>query len=292
MKVVTTKYEIISRNLPPCRIALIADLHERDGAQATEILQREKPDLILVAGDIIERCTPGESEYTVQMINEWQGYVNDGSLKYKVIRFLIHAGDILHVRDKKFHGGQEFLRQISDIAPVFYGVGNHEWYFYPEDLEFLKECGIELLDNRYLSFEMKCQEEKAGRKTNLKIENEVPEKNHVLIGGLSTRHDLNWLDDFSKRTEPKILICHHPEYYKKYIRGTKRDTFDLIVSGHVHGGQWRIGKRGVLAPGQGFFPEYIYGVYDDKLVISAGLSNTTSVPRFGNPMEVVMIDIK
>lgn len=271
--IVTTKYVLSSKSLPTMRIALVADLHERDGAYVVDILGKEKPDLILAAGDILERCTPGESEYTQKMINEWQGYVNDGSLRYKFIRFLLHAGDFLHVRDQKFSGGMSFLEQISKIAPVYYGVGNHEWYFYPEDLEFFDKCGITLLDNRHTQTDF------------------LSAQGPVQVGGLSTRHDLAWLDTFAAVKGSKILICHQPEYYKKFIRGTKRDTFDLIVSGHVHGGQLRIGKRGVLAPGQGFFPELIYGVYDDKLVISSGLSNTTSVPRWGNPMEVVIIDI-
>ena len=268
-KIVTTTYQISSDKMPSVKIALVSDLHERDGDRVVEILNREKPDLILLAGDILERCNPGESEYTQKMINEWQGYVNDGSLKYKVIRFLLHAGDIFHVRDKSFSVGMPFLKEISDIAPIYYGVGNHEWYFYPEDLAVFKELGIQLLDNQ-------------------EIKNE---KWNLWIGGLSTRHDLKWLDGFAANDQPKILICHHPEYYKKYIKGTKRDTFDLILAGHVHGGQWRIGNRGVLAPGQGFFPAYSYGLYDGKLVIGAGLSNTTSVPRFGNPMEVVIIEV-
>ena len=122
---------------------------------------------------------------------------------------------------------------------------------------------------------------------NTGIEN-VPEK-IIRIGGLATRYDLDWLHAYASKPGYKILICHHPEYYRRYIKDTEWDTFDLIVSGHVHGGQWRLGQHGVLAPGQGLFPKYCYGCYDKKLIVSAGLSNTACIPRFGNPTELVMI---
>ena len=70
----------------------------------------------------------------------------------------------------------------------------------------------------------------------------------------------------------------------------------LVVSGHAHGGQWRFYDpfkriwRGVLAPGQGWFPKWTKGVYDERLVVSAGLSNTTWIPRINTPTEIVYIE--
>lgn len=274
-KVVTTKYKIGVNGLAGCKIALVSDLHDRPGRTAIEILKKEKPDLILAAGDMIERCTEGESEYTMAIMDQWQGYRQEKTPKATFIRAMLHIGDFLHVRDAKFESGLNFLKEISSIAPVYYGMGNHEWYFYPEDRLFFKEHGICLLDNE----DVICEFPKSGFK-------------NVRIGGLSTRYDLDWLTEYSKKEGPKILIAHHPEYYLRYIKGTENDTFDLIVSGHVHGGQWRIGGKSVLAPGQGLFPKYGYGFLDGKLVIGAGLSNTTSVPRIGNPMEVVIVEIE
>lgn len=266
-RTVTTKYRLQKAGFEGLKIALVSDLHERDGREALQILQAERPDLILVAGDILERCTEGESEYTMEMMNTYQGIVNDGSARYNLIKLVLHVGDLLHVRDKVYDQGKVFLQELAEIAPVYYGKGNHEWYFYPEDLEFFKEYGITLLDNQ-----------------------DVIGRGEIHIGALSTRYDLEWLDAFSRKPGPKILISHHPEYYLRYIKNTHRDTFDLIVSGHVHGGQWKIFGRRVLAPGQGFFPKYAYGYHDDKLVIGAGLANTTSVPRLGNPIEVVILE--
>lgn len=56
------------------------------------------------------------------------------------------------------------------------------------------------------------------------------------------------------------------------------------------GGQWRIFNHGVFAPGQGLWPKYTKGIYENRLIVSAGLSNTAGIPRFFNPTEVVYID--
>ncbi|MDO4272352.1 MAG: hypothetical protein Q4D16_01675 [Eubacteriales bacterium] len=66
---------------------------------------------------------------------------------------------------------------------------------------------------------------------------------------------------------------------------------DLVLSGHAHGGQWRIGRQGIYAPGQGWFPKLTGGVADGRMVISRGLSNTTKIPRFFNPREIVMVEV-
>ena len=118
----------------------------------------------------------------------------------------------------------------------------------------------------------------------------------IAFGGLASglvrdngEPDVEFLHRFANLQEPKVLICHHPEYYTKYI---KKLSIDLIVSGHAHGGQWRFFGRGVFAPGQGLFPKYTSGVYDDRLVVSKGLKKTTIPPRIFNKPEVVIIDVK
>jgi predicted MPP superfamily phosphohydrolase len=64
------------------------------------------------------------------------------------------------------------------------------------------------------------------------------------------------------------------------------------LSGHAHGGQWRIFGRGVFAPHQGLFPKYTSGLHDEKLLISRGASNNVPlIPRFFNPREVLDIHI-
>jgi predicted MPP superfamily phosphohydrolase len=103
--------------------------------------------------------------------------------------------------------------------------------------------------------------------------------------------DTTWLTAFSATPGYHILLCHHPEYFPRIP-----ESIELVLSGHAHGGQWRLYnpfKRqwiGVFAPGQGLWPRWTKGVYEGRLVVSAGLSNTVSVPRLFNPTEIVYIE--
>ena len=91
-----------------------------------------------------------------------------------------------------------------------------------------------------------------------------------------------------------ILLAHRPEYYETYCNY----SFDLVLCGHAHGGQWRIPYliNGLYAPNQGIFPKYAGGRYDgDKttMIVSRGLDiETTWVPRIFNRPELVIIDLQ
>lgn len=300
LKMITTRYKISAPVKNSFRVALAADLHDRPGDEVLKRLKQEQPDLILAAGDILERCTEGESQYTKAEMDAWQGLRKKNKIASGAMKTVMKIGYSMHEKHE-FSEGSVFLKKASEIAPVFYSPGNHEWYFTKEDQKVFSEKRIFLLENEDICWNLveKClvseQERGHNSKTgnvmkngcNTGIEN-VPEK-IIRIGGLATRYDLDWLHAYASKPGYKILICHHPEYYRRYIKDTEWDTFDLIVSGHVHGGQWRLGQHGVLAPGQGLFPKYCYGCYDKKLIVSAGLSNTARIPRFGNPTELVMI---
>ena len=104
------------------------------------------------------------------------------------------------------------------------------------------------------------------------------------------------LDDVTSALEAdvfSVLLTHRPERVTSYTdRG-----FDLVLAGHAHGGQWRIPGliNGLLAPNQGLFPQYAGGEYDldgTTLIVSRGLAReSTRVPRFYNPPEVVIIEV-
>ena len=96
------------------------------------------------------------------------------------------------------------------------------------------------------------------------------------------------LSDMEAEPGVKVLMCHRPEDYIRYLRGSR---VDLVLSGHAHGGQIRLGGQGLYAPGQGFFPKYTHGVADGRMIISAGASNPSPVPRIGNPREVLLIEL-
>ena len=91
-----------------------------------------------------------------------------------------------------------------------------------------------------------------------------------------------------------ILAIHVPNGVESYLHY----GFDLMLSGHTHGGQIILPHvlNGLYAPGQGFFPKYGGGRYDfgkQALVISRGLSQKPLwLPRFGNPPELAIVTLK
>ena len=74
----------------------------------------------------------------------------------------------------------------------------------------------------------------------------------------------------------------------RYLRGA---DVDLVLAGHAHGGQIRIFGQGLYAPGQGIFPRYTRGVVDGRMIISAGAGNPVPAPRWGNPCEVLQLEL-
>ena len=79
--------------------------------------------------------------------------------------------------------------------------------------------------------------------------------------------------------------------------------FDLILSGHMHGGQFRIpGIGGVVSPKSNFtqkdriiFPKYFGGEYslgNTKIIVSRGIGNPTILPRVFNRPEICSITLK
>ena len=66
----------------------------------------------------------------------------------------------------------------------------------------------------------------------------------------------------------------------------------LTVAGHCHGGQVRIGRQGLYAPGQGVLPRLTSGLYfDDRLLVSRGVTNATWAPRINCGCEVILLHL-
>lgn len=256
-----TEYEIPSP--VNCTIALVTDLHEFDPEPVLEILREAKPDVIAVAGDTLERHYRGEN-------------LDKGDKSYcsrlicAGIRVAEKLGDFLHLEQQEVQteNAYRFFREAGRIAPVVLSQGNHELYLTDEDSTVMAEAGVRLLDNG------------------------SAEIGGILFGGLTSRQvtgalDTAFLEAFSASPKFKVLLCHHPEYYPQLAQY----PIDLILSGHCHGGQIRVCGRGIFAPGQGLLPKFHHGVYDGRLVVSAGCANTAPIPRWGNEPEVVIVSL-
>lgn len=198
---------------------------------------------------------------------------------------IMFAGDILNNTDECSltecfnESGYRLLKEAACIAPVFYSPGNHEYGMSEKNRSLLADDGIKYTDGGIVETEDFALAGLKGVCGAGRFRKSLPPA------------DYSPLEELEKSVKYKILLCHHPEYWAKYVVGR---GIDLTLSGHAHGGQWRMFGRGVFAPGQGIFPKYTAGVYSDEhenLVVSAGMSNTVNVPRFFNPCEIVVIDL-
>ena len=70
---------------------------------------------------------------------------------------------------------------------------------------------------------------------------------------------------------------------------------DLTLSGHAHGGQFRLPfVGGLVAPNQGVFPKYDSGLYIDgstNMIVSRGIGNSILPFRFNNRPEVILVEL-
>ena len=238
------------------KACVVADLHDRPYGRILPVLKKEKPDLILLPGDITEQFSDSTSPTRV---------------------------------------GLELLAECAAIAPSFYALGNHEIGGCHRNIREAKRMRAE---KNPLSFtltpEVKGRIESTGV---VLLYQSYTVWNGLVIGGLGSGllnpgwiPDLGWLEEYAKTPGYKLLMSHHPEYFDRYLRPY---DIDLTVSGHAHGGQWRVFGRGVYAPDQKLFPKYTSGVHEGRLVISRGVANSVPViPRFFNPCQVVTVTVQ
>lgn len=191
---------------------------------------------------------------------------------------IVMPGDIID--DKKDSGPAfELVSELGDY-PLFYVEGNHERRM-TDDVRIrqkqkLKDLGAHVLEDNSV----------------------IIETSGIEIAGLhSMHHQPDCTPDrasqlFSSRWF-RILLSHRPWYPEFY---SKVDC-DLIISGHAHGGQWRIPfiNQGIYAPQEGLFPKFAQGLIDlgpNSILISRGLNRRKYfIPRLYNNPEICYIDI-
>ncbi len=215
-------------------------------------------------------------DYTFVMLSDMHNRKEEAKEALSLTRFVLPdaifiIGDLVDRHRRKCDFALPFISECSAIAPTYFAYGNHEIKFpviFENDI--LRAGAKVVLDNSFTFIDDKCE---------------------IVVGGQRPKSIYTWLRDFEELDAFKILLDHHPEHYKEYLKD-EHPEIDLVISAHAHGGQIRVLGRGILAPGQGLFPKYTKGLYDDRLIVGTGISNTGApIPRLGNPTEIVVIHI-
>jgi predicted MPP superfamily phosphohydrolase len=183
------------------------------------------------------------------------------------VDLVVIGGDLLE-KGVPFKRVEDNIKKLKALGPCYFVWGNNDYEVNYRELDsLLLSNGVKILDNTAVSFESS-----EGDKVSLLGVDDLSKKRDQLDLALSDAKD----DSF------KILVSHNPEITKKM---KKEHRIHLVISGHTHGGQIRMGKWGLFKVGGVFELEVT------KLFISNGYG-TTQVPlRLGAPAETNLITI-
>jgi len=195
---------------------------------------------------------------------------------------ILVTGDIVDRSRTDIDAAVAFIEEAAKMRPVFYVTGNHEKDLSEEDFldltERIEKAGAVWLDDETVDFAAVSGE---GSISITGIDNDS------LTGPVP--QELFRETDHGKLT---VLLAHQPQLIKYYAQ----QGVDMVFSGHAHGGQWRLPViGGLIAPGQGLFPEYTEGAHvsgSTTMYISRGLGNSIFPLRLFNCPEIVCVELK
>lgn len=257
-------YEIetdkLKKSEQPFRIVMLADLHNRlwgEGQrQLLDAIDRQSPDLILCAGDMLLGKREARMEHAVTLF--------EGLAKRKVPVICSNGNHESRMRQRMAQYGKQYVRYASE----------------------LRKLGIQILVDETVRMT-------AGSRELVIHGYELPLKYYKKFRRLPYDvRDLNKKFGNPADGAYHILLAHNPVYFDTYAKWGA----DLTLSGHLHGGIIRIpGIGGLITPQAKLFPKYDRGLFEQNgkyMVVSAGLGEHTVPIRIFNPPQLVCVTIK
>lgn len=242
------------------KMVVLSDLHDREFGNGNEKLVTkvidQEPDVILLNGD----------------------FVNNSSDNTEIACMLIE--------------------KLAEIAPVYFAIGNHELEYLNQNLikgsdlmSELEDAGAVVLDREYVDITIKGVELRLGGMYDYAFGLDGNDSAEAAPDEVRT-----FLEDFQNKDRLKIMMAHRPD---SFIFGNAASYWavDLVISGHTHGGQVVVpGLGGFYGGDQGWFPEYVHGMYNKDgmdIFITSGLgSYTEGLPRINNRPEIAVITLE
>ena len=193
--------------------------------------------------------------------------------------------------EKPYDSFLKLLEKMIKIAPVYIISGNHDVKHedYEKLIKICRDMGAFYLIDQCVS--IKKDEEEIFvygiDDPGLRAKEKLDEKIKSSISNLERNNGF------------EILLFHRANKLSLF----EKEEFDIIFSGHMHGGQIRLPHfGGVLAPKSSFgdngkmiFPDFSGGRYkmvNTEVVVSCGMGNPVPLPRFGNPTEIVSVTLE
>lgn len=191
---------------------------------------------------------------------------------------ILLAGDSIDEYTKDVAALSPFFMRLARIAPTVAVLGNNDCDI-PRTAHLrsmYEACGVTLLENEtrmlragdtHIRITGLCDPRAIQLKVN---KNHAESENEHLPMRQALPPERGESDSIRI---PSILLLHRPHLAEQYASLSP----SLIVAGHAHGGQFRLGPiGGVYSPGQGIFPRLTSGLYPiggTQLLVSRGLGN-------------------
>lgn len=198
------------------------------------------------------------------------------------------TGDMIDSRNTDVDIALRFAEKAVKIAPCYYVTGNHESRVpeYPELEEGLINLGVTVLKNDRCELTVFDDTITILGVDDPTFNSDPDLKGDANVIGSKLKELCEQDDDFT------LLLSHRPELFDVYVD----NGVDLVLSGHAHGGQFRLPFiGGAVAPHQGFFPKYYEGMYTKdatSMIVSRGIGNSIIPIRFNNRPEVILIELR
>ena len=191
---------------------------------------------------------------------------------------IVVTGDFVNLHLDEVYPLREAFSVLHATDGVYGVLGNHDYYTRRVDevAAEIEKSGISLLRNRSLELRK--------RGDSLLLAG-VDDTGNAVTAGQAFRKVA------AERREgiPSVLLCHRPYFFPD----AAATGFDLVLSGHTHGGQVVLGEigRDILAPAR-IVSRYVSGLYTEgasQMYINRGLG-TVSIPiRFNCPPEITKV---
>ena len=196
------------------------------------------------------------------------------------------TGDSVTSYPPSYENAADMLPELTDIADVYFVSGNHEAREpeqYEKLLEAFAEYGVRVLDNESVTLT------RNGDSINL-----IGITDPIFFGDMDKRRSIieRKMESLTSDGMYNIMLFHHPEYLDEISSA----HVQLAFTGHAHGGQFILPFiGGLIAPGQGLFPEYTEGIYEQsgtRMVVSRGIGRSAFPFRINNNPEIVCVTLK